>query len=81
MDINQAKSLLTARFGEYHLFDIFEPEDDDPRLVLVAMIAHDNMQKDVWFTKQGIDGIINVPYDHMGTDEQARWNKYKTKQE
>jgi hypothetical protein len=81
MDINQAKALLDANFGEYHLFDIFNPEYDDPRLIFVAMIAHDNVQKDVWFTEQGIDGIIHVPYDNMGTDEQTRWNEYKNKQE
>lgn len=81
MDINQAKALLSNRFGEYHLFDIFNPEDDDPKYIFVAMIAHDNMQKDVWFTAKGIDGIINVPYDHMGTEEQARWTEYTNKQE
>lgn len=80
MNIEQVKTLLNDRFGEYHLFDIIDPEDE-PEYIWLAFIAHENMQKDVWITENGIDRIINVPYDHMGTDEQTRWNEYIKKQE
>lgn len=80
MNINDAKNLLNEKFNDFHIFNVIaNPDDEYPEFTFLITIAHDNMQKDVWFKHNGIDTVIEVPYEHMGTDEQTRWLEYTNK--
>ena len=80
--MTEIKSLLDAKFtGPYTILATKpDPDSDYQQYKYLVMIAYDNMQKDIWITDNGIESVIDVPFDHMGRDEQFRWLKYLDKQ-
>lgn len=78
----ELKAMIDQRITEkYDLLNIVvDPEPESKKYTHLVMVAHDNMQKDIWITAQGVESIIKVPFDHMGRDEQIRWMKYLSKQ-
>lgn len=78
----EIKSLLDEKFtGPYTILDTKQdPDSDYQQYKYLVMIAHNDIQKDIWITDNGIESVINVPFDHMGRDEQLRWMKYLSKQ-
>lgn len=79
----KVKSLIAAKIaGKYDILGfIRNPEPENKKYKILVNIAHDSMQKDVWITAQGIDCIIDVPFSHMGREEQFRWIKYLDKKD
>lgn len=77
------KSLIAAKIaGKYDILGfVRNPEPENKKYKILVFIAHDNMQKDVWITAQGIDSVINVPFSDMWRDEQFRWLKYMDKKD
>ncbi len=80
----ELKSVIDQRITtHYDILEIVvdpEPGNIHNKYTHLVMVAHDNMQKDIWITEKGIQSIISVPYENMGSQEKIRWMKYQSKQ-